>query len=372
MAEADPALSTGAATPDASVVNAAPDTDYADNSPDQADRRSPRWRRLLLMIGLPLLLAAAVAFWWFSQLGKESTDNAQIRQDSVAVTAQVTGPIAEVLVKEGDTVQAGQLLFRIDPAPFRLTVQQADAALASAQANVTALSNVADLSGADIAAAREDIAFAQTRLERQQALWDRGFTTRADYDAAGHAVEQARARMRAAEARQIEARAQLAQGPAVPGVNPQIASARAARAEAELSLTRSEIRAPSAGRIAQADRLQVGEMATSGLPLLQIVRQDAAYVEANFKETQLGGMRVGQRARIEIDAFPGMSLTGHVSSIGAGTGSEFSILPAQNATGNWVKVTQRVPVRVAIDQRSPRDLIAGLSATVTVFTEEAD
>jgi membrane fusion protein (multidrug efflux system) len=121
--------------------------------------------------------------------------------------------------------------------------------------------------------------------------------------------------------------------------------------------------------VAQSDRLQLGQQAVTSLPMLTIVADQSSYVEANFKETDLGDMHVGQPAEVRFDAYPGLALKGHVASIGAGTGSEFSVLPAQNATGNWVKVTQRVPVRIAIDEKSPRELIAGLSTDVTVFTD---
>ena len=140
----------------------------------------------------------------------------------------------------------------------------------------------------------------------------------------------------------------------------------------ELNLRRTEVYAPSAGRVAQADRLQLGQQLLPNLPVLTLVAENSSYVEANFKETELAEMQVGQRAEVRFDAYPDMVLRGHVASIGAGTGSEFSVLPAQNATGNWVKVTQRVPVRIALDEESPRDLIAGLSAHVTVFTDEDD
>ncbi|MEO6389101.1 MAG: HlyD family efflux transporter periplasmic adaptor subunit, partial [Croceibacterium sp.] len=143
----------------------------------------------------------------------------------------------------------------------------------------------------------------------------------------------------------------------------------ARKAEAELSLRRTEVRAPIAGRVAQADRLQQGQQAVTSLPLLTIVADTSSYVEANFKETDLASMNPGQAAEVRFDAYPDVVLKGHVASIGAGTGSEFSAIPAQNATGNWVKVTQRVPVRIAIDERSARPLIAGLSADATVFTD---
>jgi membrane fusion protein (multidrug efflux system) len=331
-----------------------------------------RWGRLALMLALPLALLIGGYIYWQGLQGKVTTDNAYLKQDKVGVSAEVLGRIDGVYVREDQSVKAGDLLFRIDPEPYRLQIAEANAAIASAQANVTALASDADLSGADIAAAREDIGFAQATLNRQQALMARGFTTKADLEAAQHAVAEARERLRAAEARQAEARARLAQGPAVPGVNPQVAAAQARKAEAELNLRRTEVRAPIAGRVAQSDRLQVGQQAITSLPMLTIVASSTSYVEANFKETDLDEMRVGQSAEVRFDAYDGLVLRGHVVSIGAGTGSEFSVLPAQNATGNWVKVTQRVPVRIAIDERSPRPLIAGLSAEVTVLTDGRD
>lgn len=344
--------------------------DSAQTAASAAPARPRKWGRLALMLSLPLLLLGAGALYWLSLAGKASTDNAYVQADKVAVGSEVGGRIVATFAKEGDEVAAGQLLFRIDPEPYRLALAEAQAGLAQAQADVIALSNSPDLAGVDIAAAREDIAFAQARFERVNALHDRGFSTKADFEAAQHAVAQAREGLRQAEARQREARAMLATAPAVPGENPQIARARARIADAELALRRTEVRAPVAGRIAQADRLLVGQQAIANLPVVTLVRTGDSYVEANFKETDLADMREGQRARIMLDAYPGLELDGRVASIGAGTGSEFSVLPAQNATGNWVKVTQRVPVKIALVEKSPRRLIAGLSAKVTVYTED--
>jgi len=328
-----------------------------------------RWGRLALMLALPLALLIGGFVYWQGLQGKVGTDNAYLKQDKVGVSAEIVGKVVDVRVREGQLVKAGDLLFRIDPEPYRLQIAEADAAIATAQANVTALSSASELTGADIAAAREDIAFEQATLNRQEELWRRGFTTKAAYEAAQHAVAEARERLRLAQADRQEARARLAQGPAVPGENPQVAAAKARRAEAELALRRTEVRAPISGRVAQSDRLQLGQQAVSSLPMLTIVADGTSYVEANFKETDLDEMRVGQPAQVRVDAYSGLVLKGHVASIGAGTGAEFSVLPAQNATGNWVKVTQRVPVRIAIDERSPRPLIAGLSTAVTVFVD---
>ncbi len=330
----------------------------------------PTWRTRALMFGVPALLLAAGAFYWLTSGGSVSTDNAYVQMDKLSVAAEVGGRITEVAVRDGEQVAAGQLLFRIDGEPYRLDVAEATAAIDAARVEVGNLAASARTSAVDIAAAREDVAFAEVNFQRQAALMERGFTTKAAYDAARHRVKQARESVRQAEAAAAEARAKLAAGP-TSGINPQVEAARVRRAQANVDLDRTRVRAPSAGRVAQADRLQIGQTMVAGLPALTLVDTEHPWVEANFKETDLADMRVGQRAEITFDAYPDLVVRGHVRSIGAGTGSEFSILPAQNATGNWVKVTQRVPVQIAFDEIPSREMIAGLSAEVEVFTGEA-
>lgn len=325
-----------------------------------------RWLRPLLMLGVPLAIALAAAYIWLTSGQFVSTDNAYVQQDKVSVSADVAGRIVEVAVRENQSVKAGDLLFRVDPQPYRLAVQQANASIASAQVAVATLRSSYLGTGADISGARDQLLAAQQDYQRQAELMRRGFTTRARLQQAEHAIEQGRAALRKAEADAAEARARLATGSAVPGTNPAIATAEVQRGKAALDLSRTAVRAPVAGTISQSDRLQVGQTLIGGLPALSIVANGKSWVEANFKETDLDQMRIGQAAQISFDAYPGLKLKGHVESIGAGTGSEFSVLPAQNATGNWVKVTQRIPVRIAIDEASPRRLIAGLSARVKI------
>ena len=203
------------------------------------------WQRLILMLAVPLLVVLGGVVYWYSLQGKVSTDNAYVKLDKVSVSAEIGGKIIAVSVRKDQDVKAGDLLFRIDPEPYLLQMRQADASIAAAEANVSALSNASALSGADLTAARENIAFAKSTLARQQALWNRGFTTKASLDAAEHQVASAEAQLEQALAKQREASAKLSTGAQVPGVNPQVAAGRAQRAVAELNLRRTEVRAPS-------------------------------------------------------------------------------------------------------------------------------
>jgi membrane fusion protein (multidrug efflux system) len=336
--------------------------------PQASDARTPSsWKKRAVMFGVPILIAAGGGIWWMTSGGSVSTDNAYVKMDKVSVAAEVGGRITEVGVKDGQYVKAGDLLFRIDSEPYRLSVAEATAAIDAAKVEVGNLSASARTYDVDIAAAREELSFATINFDRQAALMEKGFTTKAAYDAASHAVVQAREKIRQAQASAAEARTKLATGPAS-GINPAVERAQVLREQASVNLRRTELRAPSEGRVAQTTRLLVGQMMTAGIPAVTLVDTAHPWVEANFKETDLADMQIGQTAKIRFDAYPNLVIKGHVASIGAGTGSEFSVLPAQNATGNWVKVTQRVPVKIALDEKPARELIAGLSAKVEVFT----
>ena len=327
-------------------------------------------RRIALMLLIPALLIGAAIVFYYSSLGFTSTDNAYIRQDKISVSAEVGGLIVEVAVRENQHVAAGDLLFRIDPQPFQLAVAEAKAAVASAAARYEQLQTTFAISHIDIESAEEEVAYYQREYQRQQDLDKTSVTSQAALRAAEHALSQARARLASAKADAEEAKAALSSGNSESGEYPALLTAKVQLDKAQLNLSRTEVRSPVSGIISQMDRLQTGQLMMQALPSVSIVKTDRSWVEANFKETDLSQIQVGQSAVIELDTYPDMKLTGKVTSIGAGTGSEFSILPAQNANGNWVKVTQRVPVRISIEGTPSRPLIAGLSVNVRINTGE--
>jgi membrane fusion protein (multidrug efflux system) len=322
--------------------------------------------RTILMLIVPALLLIGGGYYWLTSGGSVSTDDAFVKQDIVSVSAQVNGPIAQVFVKNGDQVQRGEVLFRIDPQPYQVALEQAQAQLAAAQLQTTQLRTQAAGTGADIVGEQANLQIKKNALARQRALLKQGFTTRADYEDALNEVRTAEQDVADAKARAANAHAALA-----PGEQPQIAQAKAAVDKAKLDLERTTIRAPMDGVVENADNLQVGQMAVTGLGMLSLVHSKTAWVEANFKEKDVGRMVPGQKAKIEVDAYPGQEFDAHVESIGAGTGSEFSLLPAQNANGNWVKVTQRVPVRIAFDGTPSKPMIAGLSVDATIYFDKS-
>lgn len=347
-------------TKEAVAVAPASDAPKADEVPPKRNVK-----RIVLLLAVPLLLLLVGGYYWLNSGKSVSTDNAYVKQDITSISTQVSGPVAEVDVREGQRVKRGDVLFRIDPAPLEVALANAQAQLAQAHLQTVQLRTQATGTTGDIVGAQADLSIKQRAFARQAQLMKQGFTTRSAYDDALNEVQKSRTSLADARARAANASAAIA----AQGEQPQVAAAQAAIAKAKLDLVHSVVRAPTDGVVAKSDKLLVGQTAITGLSMLSIVRDHAAWVEANFKEGDLARMHVGLPATMKFDAYPGLKVAGHVCTIGSGTGSEFSVLPAQNANGNWVKVTQRVPVRICFDQVPSRDMIAGLSTKVEVTLE---
>ncbi|MBN9433714.1 MAG: HlyD family secretion protein [Bosea sp.] len=326
------------------------------------------------MLVVPLAIALGGGYLWLTGGRFVSTDNAYLEQNRVAITADQSGRIVDVAVRENQAVKKGDLLFKIDPQPYQIALDQADAAVAAARLQVEQLRSSWQQAVAEQKSAEETLDYQQKVFARQQDLLKRGVSSNADFDAAENNLRNAEQAVALAKEKVSGALTALGGNPDLPtDQHPSVMQAQAARASAALALEQTAVYAPADGVVSQTDRLRVGQYVTNPAMaptvLMTLVETSTAYVEANFKETDLTHMRVGQPATITFDAYPDQTFQAQVESIDAGTGSAFSLLPAQNASGNWVKVVQRVPVRLKIEGDLDIAAVpAGLSASVDVDT----
>jgi membrane fusion protein (multidrug efflux system) len=329
--------------------------------------RRLRWP---LLIGGPLLLAVIVLIVWLGGGRFIATDDAYVQAARVDISSNVPGRVVEVDVHEGQRVAFGQQLFRLDSRTFDTAAAEAQAQLASARANVMGEQATVGQRQAELKAAEATVDFQSRELVRQRALVAAGVNSQQQLDTQSHAVDAARANRDAAKQALASAVAVLGGDAATAGSNPAVRQAQAMLQRAQLNQSYGVIQAPQAGVVTKVDQLQVGSYINAAQPLFSLVA-DRMWIDANFKEDQLAHMNVGQHATIKVDAFPKAKITGRVESLSPGTGSSFALLPAENATGNWVKVVQRVPVRIALDPLPQGlQLHAGLSAKVSVDTEQ--
>ncbi|MGV8833428.1 MAG: HlyD family secretion protein [Devosia sp.] len=325
-------------------------------------------RRVVLMAGVPLLLLAAGGWFWLTGGRYEETDNAYVQQSKVSLSADVSGRVADVLVQDNQMVAAGDTLFSIDPQPFQIALSQANAALASARVNVEQLKVSFGTAQAQLQSSQERLEIEQTAFDRKAALVTQGVTADSSLDDSKLTLQQAQTAVDLARQQVAAATAALAGNPEiVTDEHPAVLAALAAVEQAQRNLSKTTVTAPAAGIVSNVSSLNVGQFISAGSMIASLVETDNTWIQANFKETQLANLKVGQPVEIKVDAF-GEAMHGTLESFGAATGSEFALIPAQNATGNWVKVVQRLPVRIALSDGSNAMLKTGMSAMVTVDT----
>ena len=330
-----------------------------------------RWVRPTLLVVIPALTALA-GLWFYVSGGRYiSTDNAYVGAQKVLITPDISGKIARIVVHEGQHVEPGDVLFEIDPEPFRLALDQAQAKLVSVRvdlsnlkANVKAFDTMFDLSEKSVDLKRRDV-------ERKSSLVTARTGSQFDLDNSTASLVQAQL---IAEFTLQQKNSMLNQLLGNPDLSieeyPSYRQAKAAVEQAQRDLNHTVLRAPISGTTAQVDNIQLGRFVPAGTPVFGVMDDGAPWVDANPKETDITYLRIGQQVTMWVDSFPEHAFHGTVSSVSPGTGAQFSILPPQNATGNWVKVVQRVPLRIAFSPDENTKLLrSGMSVTVEIDTE---
>src|SRR4051795_689723 len=326
--------------------------------------------RLVLLVVIPLIALVTGGYFYLASGRYITTDNAYIGAQKVLITPDVSGKIARIIVREGQHVKTGDELFEIDREPFRIAVDQAQAKLAAVRTDFTNLKsdyqiyrNLADV-------AQQNAELKKSDVERKKALAASHAGSQVDYETAISAQLTAQLQAQLAVQRKDQAFNQLLGDPNLPIEKfPAYMLAAAALEQAQRDLDHTLLRAPIDGMATQVDNIQLGRFVTAGTPVFAVIDDSAPWVDANPKETDITYLQIGQRATVFVDTFPDTTFFGTVESVSPGTGAQFAILPPQNASGNWVKVVQRVPLRVKLDPNPALgSLRAGMSAYVEIDT----
>jgi membrane fusion protein, multidrug efflux system len=335
----------------------------------RARRASALLRPALMVLGVAIIIAGA-AQWWIGGGAGFSTDDAYVRAAKLAVATDVSGIVAEVAVREGETVRRGQLLFRLDAAPFRHAVEAARATQDQVALRMEAEKRDYQRMLRDFSARQADVSSDEADLARFAGLVKTGGVSRAEFDQAKFKLASHRQMLASLD---VQSRVQLARIGNDPDIDvhatPEYREAAAKLAEAERQLAHTEVRAPFDGVVTSVDTLQPGQYLAAATPAFGLVSSTDVWVEAYPKETQLTWAKPGDRAIVNVDTFPGRHWDGVLESLSPASGSSFSVLPAQNASGNWVKVVQRIPIRIKLDIK-PGDPVLrdGMSVVVDVET----
>lgn len=328
-----------------------------------------RGTRRILLLGVPVLAVAASAYVYLHGGRYVETDNAFVKNDKTPITAQVSGIIQTLAVQENQSIKAGDLLFAIDPVPFETAVAQASAQLEQVRIELLSQQAAYEEKLAEIELAKTTLSFNQRDEKRQADLLKKHFISDSQFDVSTQTTKSSQLQIIALEKDLRRLREALG-GDVTRAVefHPSYKAAAAALEQARINLSHVQVYAPSNGVVTKVPN--AGEYIATGASAMVLVARDNPWIEANFTEKDMAYMHPGQTVDIEVDAYPGVSWKGTVESISPATGSEFSVIPAENASGNWVKVTQRVPVRIQVEQDAQGPVLrAGLSTLVTVDTE---
>ena len=346
--------------------------DAPDTTPAAPPKRR-RWLRPLLMLGGVLAVAAGAGAFWLQGGRYSGTDDAYVQADKLLLATDVGGIVQHIAVHEGDVVTAGQVLVALDPAPFQFAVQQAEAQVLQTALNLRAMQTDYRRIQRDVAAQEAAVQLAQATNDRAAQIVNSGAVTRASYDQARFGLQQAQQQL---ESLRVQAQVPLArlggQADAPVEQHPDYRAALARLSEMRRQLDHATLKAPFAGVVTQVSSLQPGQFLGAATPAFALVSSDRIWVDALPKETDLTHVKPGDKATVTVDTYPGARWTGTVESISPASGSTFSVLPAQNSSGNWVKVVQRIPVRIRVDQpEGGPALRAGMSAVVSIDTGHA-
>jgi len=339
-----------------------------DSQANAANPNSGKRKRLLIGLGLVVVLCSAAIFAYHELYGRfyEETDDAYVGGNLVQITPQITGTVTRIAVDDGDYVEAGQPLVWLDPADTEVAQQSAEANLARTVRQVRGLYSNVDSYKAQVASRKIDVQRAKADYQRRVTLASKGAISREELAHAQDTLNSAQSALTSAQ-QQLDTNQALVDDTVIAS-HPDVKSAAAQLRQAFLNNARSTLVAPVSGYVAQRS-VQVGSRIQPGAALMAVVPLHEVWIDANFKETQLREMRIGQPVTVEADLYgDDVTYQGHVESLGVGTGSAFSLLPAQNASGNWIKIVQRLPVRIRLDDEAleKHPLRIGLSTTVTV------
>jgi membrane fusion protein, multidrug efflux system len=330
-----------------------------------------RYRRFLLLVALPIAVAIGGLVFYLNGGRYVGTDDAYVGAQKVLITPEISGKIDKVVVKEGQQVHEGDVLFEIDPEPFKLAVDQSKAQLEQAKTTYDNLVANVKIYGQMLDLAQQGVDLKQRDVERKQQLVNQKVGSQLDLDNSANGLVTAGAQMQFVKQQLSNAKAQLLGNPDLPMEEfPPYAQAKAALGMAQRNLDKTVLRAPMAGIATQVDQIQLGRFVVAGTPVFSVIDISEPWVDANPKESDFTYVAVGQPVTLDVDAFPNHLFKGYVGSLSPGTGAQFAILPPQNATGNFVKVVQRVPVRIYFDKDDPfvKKLKAGMSVYATIDT----